>query len=124
MRVLLTDSETQVRAALRRLLEQEPELRVVGEAAEAEGLLTQMQETQPDLVLLDWELPGLKASALLSTLHNLYNPLKVIAVGGNKSVRQEAMAAGADAFVSRDEPLEWLLITLHKVCGLSPCFVG
>jgi DNA-binding NarL/FixJ family response regulator len=124
MRVLLTDNRTKTRAALKRLLEQEPEVSVVGEVAGAEDLLAQVQETRPDLVLLDWELSGLQATDLLSALHSLYRPLKVIAFSRNREARQEALAAGADAFVSREEPLEWLLITLHAVGGLSPCFVG
>jgi len=124
MRVLLTDDQTQMRLALRRLLEQEPELTVVGEAAEAKDLLTQVQKTQPDLVLLDWELPGLQAADLLLTMHSHYCPLKVVAFSERREARQEALAAGADAFISKEDPQEKLLTTLRKVGGLSPRYVG
>jgi DNA-binding NarL/FixJ family response regulator len=124
MRVLLTNDQTQVRSALRRLLEQESELSVVGEAGEAEDLLAQVQETRPDLVLLDWELPGLQATDLLLAMHSRYCPLKVVAFSEHKEARQEALDAGADAFISKDDPQERLLITLRAVGGLSPCFVG
>jgi DNA-binding NarL/FixJ family response regulator len=122
MRILLSENRSKVRWALRQLLEQEPELSVVGEAAEVQDLLVQLQKTRPDLVLLDWELPGLQANALLSILHSLYRPLKVIAISGSRETRQAALDAGADAFISKEDPLEWLLITLHRVGGLSPCF--
>jgi len=62
MRVFLADDQAKVCSALRLLLEQELGLRVVGEATEAKDLLAQVQRTQPDLVLLDWELPGLQAT--------------------------------------------------------------
>jgi DNA-binding NarL/FixJ family response regulator len=124
MYVLLADDQTKERTSLRRLMAQEPELRVVGEVTEAQDLLAQAQVIHPDIVLLDWELPGLEGTDMLPSLHCLGWPMKVVAYSERAEARQEALAAGADAFVSRDEPLEWLLITLHSVAGLSPCFVG
>jgi DNA-binding NarL/FixJ family response regulator len=78
MRVLLADDQSKVRSASRLLLEQEPGMSVVGEAVEAEDLLAQVEATQPDLVLLDWELLGLRTDDWLSTLRTLYPRLKVI----------------------------------------------
>ena len=138
MRVLLADDQTKVRSALRLLLEQEPGLSVVGEADEAEGLLTQVQRTQPDVVLLDWELPGLRAAdpstpstgsgassgqRLLSALRSVGCPLRVIALSGHVEACEEALAAGADAFVSKGDPPERLLTTLRNV-GFSPSQVA
>lgn len=105
-------------------MEQEPELSVVGEAVEAQDLLAQARVIHPDLVLLDWELPGLQGTGLLLALHGLGCPMKVVAYSERMEARQEALAAGADAFHSKDEPLEWLLITLYAFAGLSPCFAG
>ena len=65
MRVLLADDQMKVRSALRLLLEQEPGLSVVGEAAEAKDLLAQVGTERPDLVLLDWELPDQGGAAIL-----------------------------------------------------------
>ena len=65
MHVLLADDQAEVRSALRFLLEQELGMRVVGEVAEVEALLAQNEVTQPDLVLLDWELPGAQSTDLL-----------------------------------------------------------
>ena len=124
MNVLLADERAKERTVLRRLMEQEPELSVVGEATEAQDLLAQAHAVHPDLVLLDWELPGLQGTGLLPDLHCHGCPLKVVAYSECTEARQEALAAGADAFVSREEPPEWLLITLYAVAGLSQCFVG
>ena len=113
MRVLLADDQTKVRSALRLLLEQEPGLSVVGEAAEAEDLLVQVEVTQPDLVLLDWELPGLRTDDRLSVLRALCPQLKVIALSGQPEARRAALSAGADAFVSKGEPPERLLAAVE-----------
>jgi DNA-binding NarL/FixJ family response regulator len=123
MQILLADSHAKGRAALRRLLEQDPEWSVVGEADEAQGLLAQVHALHPDLVLFDWELPGRQAFDLLPALYAVWCPVKVVAFGERREARQGALAAGVDAFVSKQDPLEWLLATLHAVAGLSPAFV-
>jgi DNA-binding NarL/FixJ family response regulator len=104
MRVLLADDQSKVRAALRLLLEEGPRLSVIGEAAEAEDLLGQVEATHLDLVLSDWELPGLRT---------LCPRLKIIALSGRPEARQAALTAGADAFVSKGDPPERLLAAVN-----------
>ena len=116
MRVLLADDQSKVRSALRLLLDQEPELSVVGEATEADELLAQVGTACPDIVLLDWELPGLSRHDLLSTLRARCPHLKVIALSGRPEARQAALAAGADAFVSKGDPPEQLLAAVNDCC--------
>ena len=124
MRIIVADDKVKERAALRRLLEGDFELHVVGEADELESLLAQVTDCQPNVVLMDWGLTGLSASSVLRTLHSLCCPLKVIALGNGRSGQYEALAAGVDACASREEPAEWLLSTLRTVAGLSPVFAG
>lgn len=124
MRVLLTGDRTLAHSGFKRLLEQDPEVKVVGTAAGAQDLEHQVRHTQPDLLLLDWDDPRLQATSLFSVLRSLRSSLKVVAFSRNQTARQEALAAGADAFVSREAPFEWLLITLRTLGRLSPHFVG
>ena len=113
MRVLLADDQIRVRSALRLLLDQEPGLQVVGEVADATGLLLAATEKAPDLVLLDWELPGLPAAQLLRLLLYERPLLKVIAMSSRPEVAQPALDAGAQAFLSKSEPPERVLSILH-----------
>jgi DNA-binding NarL/FixJ family response regulator len=113
MRVLLADDQAEVRSALRLLLEQEPGLAVVGEAVDAQDLLSQATVAQPDLVLLDWELPGSPAADLLLALRASCPAAKVIALSGRPEALREALAAGIDAFVSKGDPPERLVAALH-----------
>jgi len=112
MRVLLADDESKVRSALRLLLEQKPGLSVVGEATEAGEVLEQVQAACPDLLLLDWELPGQQAADLLPAIRRCCPHLLVIALSGRPEARQAALAAGADAFVSKGDPPDRLLATV------------
>jgi len=108
MRVLLADDQAKVRSALRLLLSHETDIDVLGEAVDATGLLDWGQATCPDLVLLDWELPGF-SSDLMVALRELCPSLAVIALSGQPEARQEALDAGVDAFVSKGDPPEQLL---------------
>lgn len=113
MRVLVADDQAKVRSAMRFLLEHEPHLHVVGEAVDAADLLRMVRTRCPDLVLLDWELPGLKAQDLLSVLHKACAGLMVIALSGRPEARREALDAGAHAFVSKGDPPERLLAAIR-----------
>jgi DNA-binding NarL/FixJ family response regulator len=114
MRILLADDQPKVRLGLRLLLEQEEWARVVGEAAEAQSLLAQAEATQPDLVLLDWSLQGSERPDLLSALRGCCPGLAVVVLSGQPEAEQDALAAGADAFVSKADPPEQLLAAIRS----------
>ncbi|MGC9332690.1 MAG: response regulator, partial [Anaerolineae bacterium] len=113
-RILLADDQAKVRSALRLLLEQQPEVEVLGEAVDSTGLLDWVKAACPDLVLLDWDLPGFSAMALLTLLHSLCPKLQVIVLSGRPEVRQAALDAGANAFASKGDPPEHLLTAIDK----------
>jgi len=115
MRVLIADDQIEVRWALRMLLQEESGLTLIGEVTKTEELLTRAQATQPDLILLDWELPGHPSSLLLTILHKLLSRPRVIALSGRPEAQRAALAAGVDAFVSKADPPERLLITLRTM---------
>jgi DNA-binding NarL/FixJ family response regulator len=113
MRVLLADDQLKVRLALKLLLEQESEVRVVGEAAEAQDLLAHVTADCPDLVLLDWGLPDMAGEELLAALREACPAVSVIVLSGQPEAEENALAAGADAFVSKTDPPERLLAAVR-----------
>lgn len=123
MRILVAENRSKARVALRMLLRR-PGLNVVGEAINAKGLLVQTEITQPDLVILDWELRGVPKPRLLRTLHSIHPPVCVIAFNGDFKGRRAALNAGVDTFVSRAEPPERLLAAVnacwHRKFHASP----
>ena len=106
LRVLLADDRASVRAALRLLLEQEPNLAIVGEAADATGLLLAISQHPTDVLLLDWELPGLPTDHLLRLLQFERPSLRIIAMSSRPEAKPRALAAGAAAFLSKGAPPE------------------
>ena len=115
MKVLLADDQPAVRSALHLLLEQEAGFQVVGEAADATGLLLAAANKGPDLLLLDWELPGLPAGQLLRLLRYERPSLKIIAMSSKPEAQQAALNAGVHAFVSKSEPPERVLAIIRAL---------
>ncbi len=113
MRVLMADDDPQVRSALHLILEQEVKVSLFDEVDNAAALLKAVEQQPPDLLLLDWNLPGLHPSAqILAHLHHSNPRLKVIVLGGRPEDNVLAIALGADAFVSKTDPPENLLNAL------------
>lgn len=113
--ILLADDQASVRAALRLRLEQEPNFAIVGEAADATGLLLLVAACPADLVLLDWELPGLTPKQLVRLLYDEQPGLKIIAMSSRPEAHQPALQTGATAFLSKGAPPEDLLKTLASL---------
>lgn len=114
-RILVADNDARVRSALQTLLRQEQVGIIIRESADAGGLAMQVREFKPDLVFLDWELPGRPAAALLLALHGLdYSP-KVIVLSARPEAERDALTAGADAFVSKGDPPECLMDSFRSL---------
>ena len=113
--VVIADNESKVRFALRTLLAQRAQIEVVGEAESAEELLAVVEAACPDLVVLNWRLQGMATEDLLPSLKAACPDLHVIVLSARREARQEALAAGADAFVNKMDQPDKLLAELRSV---------
>ncbi|MBW7883630.1 MAG: response regulator transcription factor [Caldilineaceae bacterium] len=118
MRVLLADDEPLLRSAVRFLLEQESGIQIVAEVTDVAELLIGVAETRPDIVLLDWELPGLNnTGSVRNVLNSLYTScpsVTIIVLSGRPEAGRHALASGASTFVSKADPPERLLAALRR----------
>jgi len=114
MRILLADDEERVRFAMRVSLEHQGGAEIIGEVQDAEELLVALEALGPDLVILDWLLPGLSDIGALPALRVILPDLKVIAVSGRPEVGRNALVGGADAFVSKIDGPECLLEAVNN----------
>jgi two-component system nitrate/nitrite response regulator NarL len=121
VRIMVADDQDRVRHALRTLLDAQPDFMVVAEAADVAELLRTAQAACPDVVLLDWELPGLAVSAALPVLRRYCPGTTIIVLSCYPEARAAALAAGADNFVSKAHPPERLL---DAILGCSGCWQG
>ncbi len=119
MRIVVGDRDVRVRSALKALLREEDGVTLVGESSDLPSLVVQIKELKPDVVLLDWELPGRPAAALLLAQEQLHTPPKVIVFSARSASEQESLALGADAFVSKGDAPEALLAAFRSLTQQS-----
>lgn len=115
MRVTVADERRKVRFALRALLQQQAGVEVVAEAANARDLIALAENDCTDLILLDWELPGMEFHDLVEKLREMCPSSMLVVLSGRVDARQAALEAGVDAFVSKGDPPEKLL------CAIRTC---
>jgi DNA-binding NarL/FixJ family response regulator len=113
MRVLLADDDPHVRSAVRLLLAGEQGVDVVGECTAAVGLIDQVLSARADVVLLDWDLPGLRAGTELQRLPLAAPGCRLVALSCRPEQQREALRAGAVRFVCKGDAPESLLDALR-----------
>ncbi|MFE9120219.1 response regulator [Streptomyces sp. NPDC007172] len=108
--VLLVDDEPLVRAGLRAVLEAQPDIEVVGEAADGAAVIPLVRQLRPDVVAMDVRMPLLDGiEATRAVLRTVDDPPKILVVTTfeNDEYVYEALRAGADGFLlKRARPAE------------------
>ncbi len=115
MHVLIAEARPSTRAALRALLEHDPHCQHLIEAVDAQSALAALSES-PDLLLLDWALPGLPAAAVVARARALRPDLVIIALGHHAATRRAALDVGVDCFIDTNQPPTDLIALLNTLC--------
>lgn len=106
-----------MRQVLRRVLEDQLDLAVIGEAVSAEDALAQLGALEPDLVLSDFVLPGVSGAALARQLSETRPALRCVIVSAddNPIYQQAALDAGALDFVPKEDLDRLLRVVGHAL---------
>jgi DNA-binding NarL/FixJ family response regulator len=114
-RILIADDKAAARFALKAFLQKEPELGVVDEVADTQELLDQTKATCPDLIFLDWDLPGAAEAGLIPALRQADCQPRIIVLSVRPESASAALGAGADAFVYKGDGPKQLLTVIRSV---------
>jgi DNA-binding NarL/FixJ family response regulator len=116
-RVLIVDDHPLLRRGISELIDQERDLTVVGEAADACKALTAIENTNPDLVLVDITLNGASGIELLKNIKARFPNLRVLmfSMHDESIYAHRALRAGASGYIMKEEGTEKVLTALHKV---------
>jgi len=115
IRILLADDDPALRSALALLLETRLNANIVGESTSMETLLSDLQVCQPDVVILDWELPGAPKRDRIKFIHEIDPKLKVVVIGSQPEVTGLSAVLHADAYISKSEPPERMVNALLAI---------
>jgi DNA-binding NarL/FixJ family response regulator len=104
-RIVLADGHMPLREGLKRILEEGPDLDVVGEAEDSVELLRLLEQSVPHMVILDVSMPEGGGFELTRMIKNMYPAMKVLILAMHKSYEylRKALSAGADGYSLKED---------------------
>jgi DNA-binding NarL/FixJ family response regulator len=117
LRVVVADDQSMVRAGFRSLLNEEPDLEVVGEAADGEQAVAAVRRFRPDVALMDIRMPnvdGLEATRRIVG-DGLATRILILTTFDLDEYVYEGLRAGASGFLLKDASPEQLIAAIHVV---------
>lgn len=117
IRIVLAEDQAMVRGALSALLGLEPDIEVLGAAADGEAAWRMLQQLQPDILVTDIEMPGLSGLELAQRIVRHGLPIKVVIVTtfARSGFLRRALDAGVCGYLLKDAPAEKLADALRQV---------
>jgi DNA-binding NarL/FixJ family response regulator len=115
--IVLADDHLVVRKSLRLLIEEEPDLMLVGEVSDGFEAIEAVHILHPDLLLLDINMPRMSGLEVLKHLRAEKQTIAIVMLSNHAEpvYVEAAMRLGANAFVSKSSGYDSLLETLHAV---------
>jgi len=119
IRVVLADDHAMVREALAQILEESGCIRVVGQAADGPAAIDAAMKTKPDVLVLDYSMPGIGAPEILSSLLRRLPDLKVLVLTVHESIHYcvKALECGAHGYVVKSAAVGELVDAIKAVSG-------
>ena len=116
IRVLIAEDQGMVRGALASLLGLEPDIEVVAQVARGDEVLAAAQSVDPDVALLDIEMPGATGLEALAQLRGALPGCRVLILTtfGRPGYLRRAMEAGASGFLLKDAPAQELASAIRR----------
>jgi len=107
VRIIITDDHPVVRKGLRLVIEEEPDLKVVGEAGDGRTALELIRRIQPDIALLDLDMPLLDGFAVTAEIRKAVPRVKVIilTIHSEPDLLHRAMNLGASGYIVKESAL-------------------
>jgi two-component system response regulator DesR len=119
IRLLLVDCQPSVRRGLKMRLALEEDLEVVGEACDAAEAIPLARDLRPDVVLMDFEMPGMSGVAATEGLRAAapHSAVVIFTLRDDAVTRKRAWVAGAASFVAKHRTEESLLAAIREVAA-------
>jgi two-component system response regulator NreC len=117
IRVLLTDDHTLFRQGIRTLLAAEPDLEVIGEAANAADSVTAAGHLRPDVILMDIGMAGMSSFEATRQIRKERPETKIVFLSmyDDEDYLAECVEIGANGYVLKDSPADQLVTAIREV---------
>ena len=116
-RIILADDHAMIRRGIKRIIEEDPELRVIGEASDGLELIGLLKSLTPDMVILDIQMPGLLGIQAAREIKKKYPQVKILILSmhNGKEHLHHAISAGADGYLSKENTDVELHIAIEAI---------
>ena len=115
MRLFIAVADQGLRLAMQVFLHQETGMEVIGLAADSKKLLAKIDATEPDVLLLDWKLPGKCVVELIKEIRALEMPIRIIVISMRPEDEPRLLDTGVDAFIGMSNLPEELMDSLRTL---------
>src|SRR5687767_11311105 len=117
LKILLAEDHRILREGLKRLIDEQPNMQVVGEADNGIAAWQKTKEIEPDIVLMDISMPQLNGAEATQKIRELCPNVKVIALTGHRASAylNEVLKAGASGYVLKQAAIDELIDAIQTV---------
>lgn len=117
IRVLVVDDHALVRMGIRRILEDTPDIDVVGDAQDGEDALLKVKKLQPDVILLDMKMPGIDGWEVIRRLKRSAAKSKIIALSAlsTEPLPSRVLQLGAMGYLTKESSADEMTVAIRKV---------
>ncbi|MCE7987260.1 MAG: DNA-binding response regulator [Caldilinea sp. CFX5] len=124
IRVLLVDDHPPFREGLRVLLDRNPRIQVVGEADDGQKALDQLKYLQPDVVILDCQLPDADGPLIATEMRKCQASVKLVALSAfdDPNYIRGVLGAGAIGYLLKNETVQTIIAAIEAVAQGKPYF--
>jgi CheY-like chemotaxis protein len=121
-RILIADDHAMLRRGVRNTLQSQPEFEICGEAVDGQDAVEKVKQLQPDLVILDINMPSLNGLVAIRQIlrHQPQTKVVIFSVHNSDQTMQEARSAGAHGFISKGKDGAELLRVVREVLNGKP----
>lgn len=117
IKIVIADDHKIFREGLKMLLEENKEIKVIGEAANGKELLTLLESIKPDIIFMDIKMPELNGFDASKIILKKYPDIKIITLTmfGDEQYFEEMINTGVKSFILKDSDTEELLLAVNAV---------
>jgi DNA-binding NarL/FixJ family response regulator len=118
-KIVLADDHILVRQGVKRILQEDPHLKVIGEAGDGLELMELLEKVTPNLVILDISMPRLRGLEAAARIKMLYPEIKVLILSmhRNREYLEQALACGVDGYLLKEDADLSLHTAIETVCA-------
>lgn len=130
LRIFLVDDHMVVREGLKTLITAQPDMQVIGESGDGTTAVAQIQDCQPDVVIMDISMPHMNGIEATAQLKQCCPEVKVLvmSVHDDTSYLRQLLAVGASGYMLKHTGADALIQAIQLVASggvyLEPCLAG